>query len=73
MRLRQLSAWLGQRDYLDGAFSAGDLMMTTVLRILRHTGIVDEYPNLKGYQLRCEARPAFQKALRDQMAAFEKT
>ncbi|CUI08270.1 glutathione S-transferase family protein [Massilia antarctica] len=71
-RLGQLAAWLGQRDYLDGAFSAGDLMMTTVLRMLRHTSIVDDYPTLKAYQLRCEARPAFQKALRDQMAAFEK-
>jgi glutathione S-transferase len=71
LRLRQLAAWLGARDYLDGAFSAGDLMMTTVLRILRHTTIVDDYPTLKAYQLRCEARPAFQKALRDQMAAFE--
>ncbi|RSZ57111.1 glutathione S-transferase family protein [Massilia atriviolacea] len=72
VRLRQLSAWLGERDYLDGAFSAGDLMMTTVLRILRHTTMVEAYPNLKAYQQRCEARPAFQKALRDQMAAFER-
>ncbi|ATQ79206.1 glutathione S-transferase [Massilia violaceinigra] len=72
-RLAQLAAWLGEREYLDGAFSAGDLMMTTVLRLLRHTTIVDDYPTLKAYQLRCEARPAFQKALRDQMAAFEKT
>lgn len=73
LRLRQLAAWLGERDYLDGAFSAGDLMMTTVLRILRHTTIVDGYPTLKAYQLRCEARPAFQRALRDQMAAFERS
>lgn len=72
-RLQQLSAWIGEREYLDGAFSAGDLMMTTVLRILRHTSIVDAYPNLKAYQARCEARPAFRKALGDQMAAFEKT
>ncbi|NHZ37420.1 glutathione S-transferase family protein [Massilia rubra] len=70
VRLRQLAAWLGERDYLDGAFSAGDLMMTTVLRLLRHTTIIDEYPTLKAYQARCEARPAFQKALSDQMAAF---
>ncbi|NHZ40997.1 glutathione S-transferase family protein [Massilia aquatica] len=72
VRLRQLAAWLGERDYLDGAFSAGDLMMTTVLRLLRHTSIIDEYPTLRAYQARCEARPAFQKALRDQMAVFER-
>ncbi|HEX8612597.1 MAG TPA: glutathione S-transferase family protein [Telluria sp.] len=71
-RLAQLAAWLGEREYLDGAFSAGDLMMTTVLRLLRHTTIIDEYPTLQAYQARCEARPAFQKALRDQMAAFER-
>ena len=71
-RLGQLAAWLGERDYLDGAFSAGDLMMTTVLRLLRHTTIIDDYPTLKAYQARCETRPAFQKALRDQMAAFER-
>ncbi|NHZ65974.1 glutathione S-transferase family protein [Massilia genomosp. 1] len=70
-RLGQLAAWLGERDYLDGAFSAGDLMMTTVLRLLRHTTIIDAYPTLKAYQARCEARPAFRKALREQMAAFE--
>ncbi|NHZ99832.1 glutathione S-transferase family protein [Massilia sp. CCM 8734] len=72
VRLRQLAAWLGERDYLDGAFSAGDLMMTTVLRLLRHTAILDAYPTLKAYQARCEERPAFRKALRDQMAAFER-
>ncbi|NHZ92110.1 glutathione S-transferase family protein [Massilia sp. CCM 8733] len=71
-RLDQLAAWLGERDYLDGAFSAGDLMMTTVLRLLRHTAIIDGYPTLKAYQARCEARPAFRKALRDQMAVFER-
>ena len=47
-------------------------MMTTVLRILRHTDLVAAEPRLKEYQARCEARPAFQRALRDQVAAFEK-
>ena len=69
-RLAELSAWLGDRDYLEDRFTAGDLMMSSVLRILRHTDIVDQTPNLAAYQARCEARPAFQKALADQMAAF---
>jgi glutathione S-transferase len=56
---------------LEQRFTAGDLMMTTVLRILRHTKLVEAEPRLKAYQARCEARPAFQKALRGQMAAFE--
>lgn len=70
-RLAELAARLGDRAYLDDRFTAGDLMMTTVLRILRHTELVDSEPTLKAYQSRCEARPAFQRALRDQMAAFE--
>jgi glutathione S-transferase len=45
-------------------------MMTAVLRILRHTDLVAQTPNLEAYRLRCEARPAFQKALADQMAPF---
>ena len=69
-RLTSLSAWLDGRDYLEGGFSAADLLMTTVLRILRHTELVAEMPTLGAYRLRCEARPAFQKALADQMAAF---
>lgn len=69
-RLAQLAAQLGERPWLDGDFSAGDLMMTTVLRSLRHTRIVEDYPNLHAYQLRNEARPAFQRALDGQMAVF---
>lgn len=71
-RLAQLAAWLGDRDYLEDRFTVGDLMMTTVLRILRHTDLVEAEPKLKAFQARCEARPAFQPALRDRMAAFEK-
>ncbi len=70
-RLAELAARLGDRAYLDDRFTAGDLMMTTVLRILRHTELVEAEPRLKAYQVRCEARPAFQRALRDQMATFE--
>lgn len=69
-RLGRLSNWLGERDYLEDRFTAGDLMMTTMLRILRHTDLVAEYPNLAAYQARCEARPAFQRALEAQLAPF---
>ena len=69
-RLGRLSDWLGERDYLEDRFTAGDLMMTTVLRIARHTDLVAEYPNLATYQARCEARPAFRRALEAQLAAF---
>lgn len=72
-RLADVEAWLGDRDYLEQRFTAGDLMMTSVLRILRHTDIVARMPTLAAYQARCEARPAFQKALADQMAAFAAT
>jgi glutathione S-transferase len=70
--LKLLSEALADRDCLDGRFTAGDLMMSSVLRILRHTGIVADYHNLAEYVARCEARPAFQRALRAQMANFEK-
>jgi len=70
-RLSELATWLGDRDYLEGRFTAGDLMMTTVLRILRHTDLVAEQPKLGAYQSRCESRPAFQRALKGQMSAFE--
>ena len=70
-RLAELAAALGDKPCLDGArFTAGDLMMATVLRILRHTDLVAEQPTLAGWLGRCEARPAFQRALAGQMAAF---
>jgi glutathione S-transferase len=70
-RLAELAAWLGDRDYLERSFTVGDLAMTTVLRVLRHTDLVEAEPKLKAYQARCEARPAFERALRDHLAAFE--
>jgi len=70
-RLGALEDWLGGRDYLEDRFTAGDLLMTTVLRILRHTDIVSMRPALKAYQERCEARPAFQKAMMDHLRPFE--
>jgi glutathione S-transferase len=70
-RLDKLAAWLGDRDYLEDRFTVGDLMMTTVLRNLRHTDLVQRFMNLDAYKQRCEARPAFQRALAEQMATFE--
>ena len=64
----ELSARLGDADWLDGAFSAGDLMMVSVLRRLRRSGLLDEYPNLAAYVARGEARPAFQRAFDAQRA-----
>ena len=69
-RLGELSAWLKGRDYLEDRFTAGDLLMTTVLRILRHTDLLAEQPALAAYRARCEARPAFAKALAAQMEPF---
>ena len=70
-RLSELAAALGDRDYLEDRFTIGDLMMTTVLRILRHTDLVAGEPTLAAYVARCEARPAFQRALAAQMAVFD--
>lgn len=69
-RLGRIAAHLGERDWLEDAFTAGDLMMTSVLRIIRHTDLVAEHPRLAAYQARCEARPAFRRALAAQMADF---
>ena len=69
-RLQRLSDWLGDKQHLEGRFTVADLMMTTVLRNLRHTSIVADYPNLAAYQARCEARPAFGRAMAAQLADF---
>ncbi|MDX2169270.1 MAG: glutathione S-transferase family protein [Deltaproteobacteria bacterium] len=69
-RLAQLTACLKDGEYLVGAFSAADILMASVLRILRHTELVAEQPRLLAYLRRCEARPAFRRALEGQMAAF---
>ena len=67
-RLNQLSPRLGDADWLDGAFSAGDLMMVSVLLRLRPSGLLDEYPSLAAYVARGEARPAYQRAFAAQLA-----
>src|SRR6478736_1792654 len=69
-RLGQLSARLGDADWLDGAFSAGDLMMASVLLRAAGSGILAEYPNLAAYLARAEARPAYQRAFAAQLAVF---
>jgi glutathione S-transferase len=66
--LGQLSARLGDADWLDGAFSAGDLMMVHVLQRLKPSGILDEFRNLAAYIARAEARPAYKRAFAAQLA-----
>jgi glutathione S-transferase len=70
VRLGELSRHLGDADWLDGAFSAGDLLMVSVLRRLGGSGLLDEYPNLAAYVARGEARPAFKRAFDAQLAVF---
>ncbi len=69
-RLGELSGRLGDADWLDGVFSAGDLLMVAVLQRLKGSGLLDEYPNLSAYVARGEARPAFKRAFDAQLAVF---
>src|SRR5579864_2079537 len=69
-RLHELSSRLGDADWLDRAFSAGDLLMVTVLRRLNGSGLLEKYPNLSAYVARGEARPAYKRAFDDQLAVF---
>jgi len=70
-RLGDLSRRLGEAEWLDGGFSAGDLMMIMVLRRLEDTSLVEEYPNLAAYAARGQARPAYRRAFDAQRAVFE--
>jgi glutathione S-transferase len=70
VRLDELTRRLGDADWLDGAFSAGDLLMVTVLRRLGATGLLENYPSLCAYIARGEARPAYRRAFADQLAVF---
>jgi glutathione S-transferase len=72
-RLGALSGRLGDANWLDGEFSAGDLLMVTVLRRLKGSGMLDEYPNLSAYVARGEARPAYKRAFDAQLAVFTAT
>jgi glutathione S-transferase len=70
-KLQRVSEWLGDSDWLEDRFTIGDLLMVTVLRNLRHTDLVAQFPNLAAYVARGEARPAFQQALSAQLAIFK--
>jgi glutathione S-transferase len=70
LKLKRVSEWLGDKEWLENRFTIGDLIMTTTLRFLRHSDLVAEFPNLAAYLKRAEARPAFQRALSDQVAVF---
>jgi glutathione S-transferase len=72
-RLNQLSARLGDAEWLDGAFSAGDLMMVHVLQRLKPSGLLAGYPNLAAYVARAEARPAYKRAFAAQLAVYSGT
>ena len=72
-RLGELSVRLGEAEWLDGAFSAGDLLMVTVLRRLIGSGLLERYPNLVAYIARGEARPAYQRAFADQLEVFKQS
>jgi glutathione S-transferase len=70
VRLSELSARLGDADWLDGAFSAADILMVHVLRRLEGSGLLEKYPNLTAYIARGEARPAYRRAFDAQLAVF---
>ena len=70
LKLKRLADWLGDEEWLEDQFTIGDLMMATVLRIPRNTGLVAEQPRLAAFLSRAEQRPAFQRALADQLEVF---
>jgi glutathione S-transferase len=70
LKLKRVSDWLGDKEWLEGRFTIGDLIMTTTFRFLRHSDLIDQFPNLAAYLKRAQARPAFQQALSDQLAVF---
>lgn len=72
VRLSQLSTRLGEGDWLDGAFSAGDLLMVTVLRRLEGSGLLEAFANLTAYIARGQARPAYKRAFDAQLAVFNR-
>ena len=69
-RLKGLSDSLGEKEWLEDRFTVGDLMMVTALRQLRNDDVLTRFPNISAYVKRGEERPAFQKALSDQLAVF---
>jgi glutathione S-transferase len=71
-RLNQLVAYMGESEWLDGAFSAADIIMVHVLRRLEGSGLLEEYPTPTAYIARAEARPAYKRAFAAQAAVWEK-
>lgn len=71
LKLKRVADWLGDKDWLEDRFTIGDLLMVTVLRMLRHTDLLAGQPSLAAYVERAEQRPAFQRALADQLAVFK--
>ena len=71
LKMKRVSDWLGDKEWLEDRFTIGDLLMITVLRIPRHTDLLAGFSSLAAYVARGEARPAFQQALADQLAAFK--
>jgi glutathione S-transferase len=69
-RLDALTGWLAGKEYLEGRFTAGDLIMSDVLRTLTRSGVLARFPALEAYQQRCMARPAFARAMEAQMQPF---
>jgi len=72
LRLGGLTNWLGGADWLDGAFSAGDLLMVSVLRRLNGSALLAEFPTLAAYVARGEVRPAFARAFEAQLEVFRR-
>ena len=72
VRLRELTAHLGGDDWLDGGFSAADIMMVHVIQRLKGAGLLEEFPTLVAYIARAEARPAFQRSFAAQLAVFQR-
>jgi glutathione S-transferase len=70
LKLKRVSEWLGDKEWLEGRFTIGDLIMVTTLRFLRHTDLVAQFPNLDAFLKRGEARPAFQRALAEQLEVY---
>jgi len=69
-RLASLSGWLGDKHYLEGGFTAADIIMATVLREVSDEALMAEFPNLVAYRERCIGRPAFKRAMQAQLASF---
>src|SRR5581483_5100926 len=69
-RLNALAEWLDGKEYLEGRFTAGDVVMSDVLRTLENSGALARFPALDAYRRRCTARPAFARAMDAQMRAF---